>query len=210
MLTPLIGALRDHVFAADRLHGDDTPVPVLEPGKGSTKTGRLWTYLRDGRPWADLAPPAVCYVYSPDRKGEHPRSHLATFRGVLHADGYAGFRELYEPRKLGEPALIREAACMAHVRRKFFDLTVAGPAPVAEEALQHIGAFYDIEATIRGAPPDRRREVRQQEIRPRFEAWRLWLDGMLKQLPRKSGTAEAIRYAITRWEALGRFIDDGT
>lgn len=210
LLTPLIGALRDHVFAADRLHGDDTPVPVLEPGKGSTRTGRLWTYLRDGRPWADLAPPAVCYVYSPDRKGEHPRGHLATFRGVLHADGYAGFRELYEPRKHGEPPLIREAACMAHVRRKFFDLTVAGPAPVAQEALQHIGALYDIEATIRGAPPDRRREVRQQEIRPRFEAWRLWLDGMLKQLPRKSGTAEAIRYAITRWEALGRFIDDGT
>jgi hypothetical protein len=94
LLTPLIGALREHVFAADRLHGDDTPVPVLEPGKGSTKTGRLWTYLRDGRPWADSAPPAVCYFYSPDRKGEHPRGHLATFRGVLHADGYAGFREL--------------------------------------------------------------------------------------------------------------------
>ncbi len=156
------------------------------------------------------APPAVCYVYSPDRKGEHPRGHLATFRGVLHADGYAGFRELYEPRKHGEPPLIREAACMAHVRRKFFDLTVAGPAPVAEEALQHIGAFYDIEAMIHGAPPERRRKVRQQETRPRFETWRLWLDSMLQQLPRNSKTAEAIRYAITRWEALGRFIDDGT
>jgi transposase len=210
LLTPLIGALRKHVFATDRLHGDDTPVPVLEPGKGSTKTGRLWTYLRDGRPWADPAPPSVCYFYSPDRKGEHPRGHLATFRGVLHADGYAGFRELYEPRRHGEPPLIREAACMAHVRRKFFDLTVAGPAPMAEEALRQIGVFYDIEATIRGAPPDRRREVRQKEIRPRFEAWRLWLEGTLKQLPRKSGTAEAIRYATSRWEALGRFIDDGT
>jgi len=94
--------------------------------------------------------------------------------------------------------------------RKFFDLTVAGPAPIAEEALRHIGAFYDIEATIRGAPPDHRRDIRQREIKPRFEAWRLWLDGMLKQLPRKSGTAEAIRYAITRWVALGRFIHDGT
>lgn len=210
LLAPLVEALRDHVFAANRLHGDDTPVPVLEPGKGSTKTGRLWAYLRDGRPWADEAPPAVCYFYSPDRKGEHPRGHLATFRGVLHADGYAGFRELYEPRKPGEPPPIREAACMAHVRRKFFDLTVAGSAPIATEALRHIGAFYDIEATIRGAPPDRRRDIRQQETKPRFEAWRTWLDGMLKQLPRKSGTAEAIRYAMTRWEALGRFIDDGT
>ncbi len=133
------------------------------------------------------------------------RSTMADWVGKAN-----GFRQLYEPRKHGEPPPIREAACMAHVRRKFFDLTLAGPAPVAEEALQHIGSFYDIEATIRGAPPDRRWEVRQKEARPRFEAWRLWLDGMLKQLPRESGTAEAIRYAITRWEALGRFIDDGT
>ncbi len=121
------------------------------------------------------------------------RSTMADWVGKAN-----GFRQLYEPRKHGEPPPIREAACMAHVRRKFFDLTLAGPAPVAEAALQHIGTFYDIEATIRGAPPDRRWEVRQKETRPRFEAWRRWLDGMLKQLPRKSGTAEAIRYAITR------------
>jgi transposase len=133
LLAPLVAALRSHVFAGDRLHGDDTPVPVLQPGLGKTKTGRLWIYVRDGRPCADRAPPAVCYFYSPDRKGEHPRAHLKAFRGILHADGYAGFKELYETRKSGEASAIQEAACMAHVRRKFFDLTTS-PAPIAEEA----------------------------------------------------------------------------
>jgi transposase len=118
-LAPLITALRSHVFAGDRLHGDDTPVPVLEPGRGKTKTGRLWTYVPDGRPYADNTPPAVCYFYSPDRKADHPRTHLKAFRGILHADGYAGFKELYETRKAGEAPKIQEAACMAHVRRKF-------------------------------------------------------------------------------------------
>ena len=125
--TPLVAALRTHVFAGDRVHGDDTPVPVLEPGKGKTKTGRLWSYVRDGRPWAERAPPAVAYFYSPDRKGEHPQAHLKSFRGVLHADGYAGFRDLYEPKKAGEAASIVEAACLAHVRRKFFDFAASGP-----------------------------------------------------------------------------------
>ncbi|MCW2284202.1 transposase [Rhodoblastus acidophilus] len=118
LLAPLVDALRAHVFAGDRLHGDDTPVPVLDPGRGRTKEGRLWVYVRDGRLWRDQAPPAVAYFYSPDRKGEHPQKHLENFRGVLHADGYAGFRHLYEPQKLGEAPPILEAACMAHVRRK--------------------------------------------------------------------------------------------
>lgn len=210
LLAPLIQTLRDHVFAGDRLHGDDTPIPVLEPGKGSTKTGRLWTYVRDGRPWGDERPPAVCYFYSPDRKGDHPKQHLKDFTGVLHADGYAGFKALYEPGKPGEPPLIVGAACMAHVRRKFFDLTVSGPAPIAKEALRRIGDFYDIEAEIRGAPPDRRRQERQAKTRPRFDALRHWLDAQLRQLPHKSATAEAIRYATARWQSLGRFIEDGT
>ncbi|MDR3449898.1 MAG: IS66 family transposase [Alphaproteobacteria bacterium] len=210
LLAPLVDALRAHVFAGNRLHGDDTPVPVLEPGKGKTKTGRLWAYVRDGRPWADEAPPAVVYFYSPDRKGEHPQAHLKSFRGVLHADGYAGFRDLYEPKKPGEAPPIIEAACLAHVRRKFFDLAAAGPAPVADQALRRIGELYDIEATIRGAPPERRREVRQEQSAPRFAALHGWLETMLKRLPQKSSTAEAIRYALTRWKALSRFIDDGT
>ncbi len=210
LLAPLTDALRAHVFAADRLHGDDTPVPVLEPGKGKTKTGRLWAYVRDGRPWSDKAPPAVSYFYSPDRKGAHPQDHLKSFRGVLHADGYAGFRDLYEPKKLGEAAPIQEAACMAHVRRKFFDLNASGPAPIAKEALRRIGEFYDIEATIRGAPPERRRAMREEQTAPRFADLRRWLDAMLRQTPQKSATAEAIRYALARWTALGRFICDGT
>jgi transposase len=209
LLAPLITALRGHVLAGDRLHGDDTPVPVLEPGRGKTKTGRLWTYARDGRPYADETPPAVCYLYSPDRKADHPRAHLKAFRGILHADGYAGFKELYEAKRPGETPAIQEAACMAHVRRKFFDLTTS-PAPIAEEALRRIGEFYDIEKTIRGSPPERRLAVRQELTRPRFDSLRKWLDETLFELPRKSGTAEAIRYALARWQVLGRFVDDGT
>jgi len=209
LLAPLVDALRAHVFSGNRLHGDDTPVPVLDPGRGRTKEGRLWVYVRDGRPWQDRTAPAVAYFYSPDRKGEHPRTHLKDFRGVLHADGYAGFRHLYEPKKPGEAPTVLEAACMAHVRRKFFDLTVSGPAPIAEEAIKRIGELYDIEALIRGAPPERRREIRQKQTAPRFKALRGWLETTLAQLPQKSKTAEIIRYALTRWTALGRFIDDG-
>jgi hypothetical protein len=142
--------------AARRWHAG----PRAGAGPRQTKAGRLWTYVRDGRPCADQAPPAVCYFYSPDRKGEHPRAHLQTFRGILHADGYAGFKELYEARKAGEAPAIQEAACMAHVRRKFFDLTNQ-PGAVAEEALRRIGELHDIEKSIRGSPPERRLAVRQ-------------------------------------------------
>ncbi|RYG95918.1 MAG: IS66 family transposase, partial [Alphaproteobacteria bacterium] len=210
LLAPLLVKLRDHVFVGHRLHGDDTPVPVLEPGKGKTRTGRLWTYVRDGRPWGDTIPPAVCYFFSPDRRGLHPRQHLATFSGVLHAEGYAGFRDLYEPRKPGSPPTIMEAACWAHARRKFFDLTTSGKAPIAEEALRRIGELYDIEKAIRGEPPDVRKAVRQHSSPRKVEALWLWLDDNLKRLPQKSGTAEAIRYALSRWKSLCRFLDDGT
>lgn len=209
MLAPLIDALCSHVFAGNRLHGDDTPVPVLEPGRGKTKTGRLWAYVRDGRPYADKTPAAACYFYSPDRKAEHPRSHLKAFHGVLHADGYAGFKELYQAKTPDKAPTILEAACMAHVRRKFFDLT-SDLAPIAEEALKRIGELYDIEKAIQGSPPERRLAVRQQQSKPRFVALRKWLDDSLAELPRNSATAEVIRYALARWQALGRFIDDGT
>jgi transposase len=210
LLEPLLAKLRDHVFAGNRLHGDDTPVPVLEPGKGKTRTGRLWTYVRDGRPWGDTSPPAACYYFSPDRKGQHPKEHLAAFSGVLHADGYAGFRNLYLPRKPNEAPTILEASCWAHVRRKFFDLTASNPAPIAEVALRRIGELYDIEKAIRGESPDIRKSVRQASSRPVLEALRLWLDDNLKRLPHKSVTAEAIRYAISRWFSLCRFLDDGS
>lgn len=210
LLEPLLVKLREHVFAGDRLHGDDTPVPVLEPGKGKTKTGRLWTYVRDGRPHGDTTPPAACYFFSPDRKGQHPRQHLATFSGVLHADGYAGFRDLYAPSKLGEAPVVLEASCWAHARRKFFDLTTSNTAPIAEEALRRIGALYDTEKAIRGEPPDLRKAARQQSSKPKVEALRSWLDDNLKRLPHKSGTAGAIRYALSRWASLCRFLDDGS
>ena len=153
--SPLVEALRRYVMAASKLHADDTPVPVLAPGQGKTKTGRLWTYVRDDRPAGDTASPAVWFAYSPDRKGEHPERHLEKFRGTLQADAYAGFNQLYENGR------IQQAACWAHVRRKFYDLEQAHASPVAREALVRIGALYGIEEQIRGRPPEQRREVRQ-------------------------------------------------
>ena len=144
LLAPLVEALRRHVLAANKLHADDTPVPVLAPGNGKTKTGRLWTYVRDDRPAGDATPAAVWFAYSPDRKGEHPQAHLGNFTGTLQADGYAGFDAVYETGR------IQEAACWAHVRRKFYDLHVAHKSPVAAEALERIAALYAIEKEIRG------------------------------------------------------------
>lgn len=210
LLAPLIAKLRDHVFAANRVHGDDTPVPVLEPGRGRTKTGRLWTYVRDGRPYGDTAPPAVCYFYSPDRKGEHPQGHLKDFKGVLHADGYTGFDKLFETQGPGG-ATVKGAACMAHVRRKFYDLTATkGSHPIAEEALNRIEDLYNIEREIRGSPPDARHTARQEKSKPIFDDLHHWLQAHLAKLPGKSNTAGAIRYALKRWQALGCFLDDGT
>jgi transposase len=203
LLTPLVDALRAHVLSAAKLHGDDTPVPVLAPGNGKTKTGRLWTYVRDNRPAGDPAPPAVWFAYSPDRKGEHPQEHLREFHGVLQADGYAGFNRLYEAGG------VQESACWAHVRRKFYDLDQAHASPVASEALARIGELYGIEEEIRGRPPDERREVRQARARPLLESIHGWLHASLERLSKKSETAGAIRYALGRWSALTRYCDDG-
>jgi transposase len=203
LLAPLVEALRRHVMGAAKLHADDTPVPVLAPGLGKTKTGRLWTYVRDDRPAGDATPPAVWFAYSPDRKGEHPQGHLRCFTGTLQADAYAGFDAVYETGR------IREAACWAHVRRKFYDLQVAHKSPVAQEALERIGALYKIEKEIRGRPPQERREVRQTRARPLLESMRTWMETCLTKLSRKSDTTAAIQYALGRWEALTRYLDDG-
>ena len=203
LLTPLVDALRRYVIAASKLHADDTPVPVLAPGNGKTKTGRLWTYVRDDRPAGDTAAPAVWFAYSPDRKGEHPERHLREFRGTLQADAYAGFNQLYANGR------IQEAACWAHVRRKFYDLQQAHASPVASEALQRIAALYGIEKDIRGRPPDERREVRNQRARPLLESLRQWFETTLLKLSRKSDTTAAIRYGLGLWEALTRYCDDG-
>ena len=203
LLEPLVEALRHYVTAAGKLHADDTPVPVLAPGNGKTKTGRLWTYVRDDRPAGDTAAPAVWFAYSPDRKGEHPAQHLQKFRGTLQADAYAGFNQLYEDGRI-EPA-----ACWAHVRRHFYDLEQAHSSPVAREALQRIGALYGIEEPIRGRPPDERRALRQTQAKPLLDSLRQWLEATLSKLSRKSETTVAIGYALSRWDALVRYLEDG-
>ena len=203
LLAPLVEALRRHVMSATKLHADDTPVPVLAPGNGKTKTGRLWTYVRDDRPAGDATPAAVWFAYTPDRKGEHPQAHLSSFTGTLQADGYAGFEQIYEAGR------IQEAACWAHVRRKFYDLVAAHKSPVATEALERIGALYAIEKEIRGRSPEQRREVRNERARPLLESLKQWLEAALGKLSRKSDTALAVRYALGRWEALVRYVDDG-
>jgi transposase len=202
-LQPLVDALRKYVLGAEKLHGDDVPVPVLEPGNGKTKTGRLWTYVRDDRPAGSEEPAAVWFAYSPDRKGEHPARHLEKYAGVLQADGYAGFNKLYEK------GCIVEAACWAHVRRKFHDLYQAHRSPIAKEALERIGQLYGIEQEIRGRSPDERKEVRQARSRPLLESMQAWWKATQAKLSQKSDVAMAIRYALDRWSALLRFCEDG-
>jgi transposase len=202
-LTPLVDALTTAVMGSDTLHVDDTPVPVLAPGTGKTKTGRLWTYVRDERPFVGLRPPAALFFYSPDRKGAHPQAHLRDFHGVIHADGYAGFNELFAGNR------ITEAACWAHVRRKFFDVHAATGSALAKQALDRIGELYAVEETIAGAPPDRRRTERQQRSKPIAEALSAWAEATMRRLSRKSELAKAFRYMRSRWKALLRCFDDG-
>jgi len=202
LMRPLVDAIGVHVMAAERVHADDTTVPVLDPGRGKTKTGRIWCYVHDDRPFAGPAPPAVRYYYSPDRKAEHPHAHLAGFGGILQADGYAGYAKLY-----GQG--VTEAACWAHVRRKFFDAHAATASPLAYETLQRIAALYAIEDEIRGRSPDVRLRVRQAHSAPQFAALRTWLEQTLARISGKTDLAGAIRYASPRWDALTIVLRDG-
>jgi transposase len=203
-LMPLVELLRREVIAGSvALHGDDTPVPILAPGTGKTKTGRLWAYVRDERPWGGASAPAAVFFASADRKGERPLAHLAAFRGVLQADGYAGFNGLYEGGR------IVEAACWAHTRRKFFDVHAATGSTVAQEALERIGALYEIERAIHGKPPDERRRQRQARSRHLTRALKTWAEAILPQLSGRSELAGAFRYMLARWAALNRAFDDG-
>ena len=203
LLTPLVDALRRHVLAADKIHADDTPVPVLAPGRGKTKTGRLWTYVRDDRPAASDVPAAVWFAYTPDRKGEHPRRHLKNYEGALQADAYSGFGHLYEGGR------IYEVACWAHARRKFHEIHVVHPSPTTTGALERIGALYKVEEEVRGKPAKIRRAARQSRSKPLLDELRSWLEKSLRTLSTKSDTAAAIRYALSRWRALTRYTDDG-
>ena len=200
-LTPL----RDHLLAnlkrSDRLFADETTAPVLDPGRGRTKTGQLWAYARDDRPWGGTDPPAVAYVYAPDRKGERPSEHLKGFAGVLQVDGYAGYNAI------GRSNRVQLAYCWAHVRRGFYD--IAASRPVATEALVRISRLYAIEQEVRGRSPDQRRAARQELSAPVVADLRKFLDANLARSSKKSKLADAIRYALTRWTGLSRFLDDG-
>ena len=204
LLAPLVDALRRHVLAGAKVHADDTPIPVLSPGNGKTKTGRLWTYVRDDRPAASSVPPAVWFAYTPDRKGEHPQTHLKKFTGTLQADAYAGFNAIYQTGR------IQEAACWAHARRKFYDLHVARPSTLTAEALRRIAELYGIETAIRGKPPDERWRIREQQAKPLLADFETWLIATMARLSTKSDTTAAILYALNRWAALTRYCDDGT
>jgi transposase len=204
-LMPLVEAICAHVFAAERIHADDTTVPVL--AKGKTRTGRLWTYVRDDRPFGGRDPPAAVFFYSRDRGGKHPERHLANYVGVMQADAYAGFNRLYETGR--KPGPIVEAACWAHARRKFFDLARLNKAPIALEAVNRIDELFAIERQINGATPEERIRARNERSRPLIVALEAWLRQQRAKLSAKSQTAKAIDYSLKRWAALTRFLDDG-
>ncbi|WP_077137127.1 IS66 family transposase, partial [Shigella sonnei] len=203
LLSPMEEALHGYVLTDGKLHVDDTPVPVLLPGNKKTKTGRLWAYVRDDRNAGSTLAPAVWFAYSPDRKGIHPQTHLAGFSGVLQADAYAGFNELYRDGR------ITEAACWAHARRKIHDVHVRTPSALTEEALKRIGELYAIEAEIRGMTAEQRLAERQLKTKPLLKSLESWLREKMKTLSRHSELAKAFAYALNQWPALTYYADDG-
>jgi len=204
LLEPLVTKLKEYVFTSSQIHGDDTPVRVLAPGLGKTKTGRIWTYVRDSRPHGDITTKtAVCYFYSPDRKAIRPVEHLKDFTGILHADAYSGYDRLY-----GDD--ITEAACWAHTRRKFYEVVIASDnAKIADATIDQIAAIYKIEKEIKGQTPDQRRKVRQEQSKKLVVDLFTSFKAALPKLPRKSATTLAINYAMNNQAALMRFLDNG-
>ena len=205
LLDPLVAALGRYTLAAAKVHADDTPVPVLQPGRGKTKTGRLWVYVRDDRAASSTEPPAAWYQYTPDRKGEHPQRHLRHYRGILQADAYGGWGKLYAGQ-------ITEAACWAHARRPWWDLYLSSgrdETSIAAQALRRIAELYAIERDIRGQAPEVRRAQRQARAGPLLQDMHAWLSQLLGRVSAKSELAQAIGYSLTRWRALTRYCDDG-
>jgi transposase len=204
-LDPILSEIRRHVLAAERLHMDDTTVPVL--AKVKARTGRLWTYVRDDRPFGGKGPPAVLFDYTPTRHGEHPRRVLAGWVGIMQADAYAGHNALYtEDRK---PAPILEAACWAHGRRDFFELARLAKAPIAAEIVRRIDELFAIERVINGKPPKERRAARQERSKPLVIAIEAYMREQLRRLSPKNKVAKPIRYMLSRWASFTRFLDDG-
>lgn len=204
-LAPLMALIEAHVLAAERLHGDDTTVPVMASGR--TVTGRLWTYVRDDRPFAGPAPPAAMFRYSRDRRADHPQRHLASYGGILQADAYAGFGDLYAPGR--KPAPIAEAACWAHGRRKLFKLAEMVRAPLAAEVVRRIDAIFAAERAINGLPATERLAVRQQQVAPLVADLETWMREQRARLSRHAEVAKAMDYMLVRWEAFSRFLSDG-
>ena len=215
-LEPLTQLIRDHVFAGERIHADDTPVPVL--AKGKTRTGRLWTYVRDDKPFGGKAPPAAIYYYSPDRSGAHCQTNLQSWSGLMQADAYAGFTALYAKQRT--PGQIHEAACWAHGRRKFFELADLARkkgardaritlSPIAVEAVKRIDAIFEIEREINGLSTEQRLAMRQQRVRPLVDALHAWMNTERTRVSSKGAIAKAMDYMLKRWPAFTRFLDDG-
>ena len=206
-LEPLHAQLVKILKASTKLFADETRCPVLDPGRGRTKTGYLWAIARDDRPWGGGDPPAVAYLYAPGRGAEHAVHHLAGFKGVLQVDGYAAYDALTDAKRVGGTVVL--ALCWSHFRRRFYEIAKGGTAPIASEALSRIGALYAIEAEIRGRGSEERRAERQARTRPLVDAMRPWLEHNLARVPGGSAIAQAMRYGLSRWEGLGRFLDDG-
>ena len=204
-LAPLVTLIRAHVMAAERIHGDDTTVPVL--AKGKTITGRLWVYLRDDRPFGGRAPPAAMFFYSRDRSGMHPAQHLAGYGGILQADAYAGFNDLYASERKPDP--IVEALCWAHGRRKLFELAEVAHAPLAIEAVRRIDAIFDVERGINGLPPSQRLAVRREQVVPLVTSLESWMRAARSKMSRHADVAKSMDYMLKRWDAFSRFLDDG-
>lgn len=202
LLDPVVSRIRDAVLEADKIHADDTPVPVLDPGRGKTATGRLWVYAVDAHASGSATPPATWYRFTTDRTGAHPQAHLAGFRGFLQADAYAGYDGLYRNG-------VTEVACWAHFRRKVFDLHERSPTSLTTDILDRIGALYAIEAEVRGQPPDVRHGTRQDRTKPLIDALHDGLEAALRRLSPKSDMSKAIAYGTRRWSALCRFLEDG-
>jgi transposase len=204
-LDPIIQLIRAHVLAAERIHADDTTVPVL--AKKKTKTGRIWVYVRDDRPFGGNDPPAAFFEYSPSRHGEHPRRHLTGWTGLMQADAFAGFNDLYDAKR--QPAPIVEAACWSHGRRKFFDLAKLTKSPIALEAVRRIDELFEIERAINGKAPNERLATRREQSKPLVAAFETWLREQRALVSGKSEIGKAINYCLNRWPAFVRFLDDG-
>jgi transposase len=203
LLEPLAEAIGRHVLGGAAIFADDTPIKLQAPGDGRTRTARIWTYVRDERPWLGSAPPATRYRFTVDRKGEHPASHLQGFRGWMHADGYAGFNELF--RAGG----VREVACLAHIRRKFVDVFQAEGSVIAEKALKRVAGLYAVEKEGRGRPPDERVQLRRARAKPLLDELETWLSAQLPRLSGKGELAKAIRYALARMRKLRPYLEHG-